>query len=810
MNLLKYKKLLIPFFSFLLILFLLKPVKISGSEDYLDLDWYFEIFQWLSEKCQELSGVKDQKGFPTKTLESCLDPERVIQTVINACEKEEIPTCDACAGVFVRGRYGGGDGEFACQPDGVCHICTGFQPPTPCAAFCMHTKEYEWGSDEATKPTDPASFTKREIEEWGYGPLFSHFGFEIPTEGCTCTRSMFTVYSVNFGGQYSSGYCRDCVPAGRNGFSACKKADWCEKNCPQVDRCPVGDDICSLIGIPPGEECVEKAKKKQCQNLFSEIGESIPSSCEDNPLTTLEEKCRELKKSGKKEVPRACKILPLFTGKIEMPEEKTYEVGGGSFSSRKLFNSPLSILGCPPSLPVVPEICLPSIEIPDIRLPEIKISVFGFTLFQVKLPNIITEDLNFPCIKLCDINECQNIFPPFDFQVPFLSLPTIEIPPIPLGEIDGLSLPYLEIEPIRFPRIPFPSFYPLSLGNVFEAELVTPNIPLPKPRIKLGIKDIDLSPIFGYILKIFLNDMLGIPDKSFCREIKTPLPLPFRYIYPDRYLSWSKYIPISKIPEIPYCEDINAFCARLKSDLAEIFAKVKEIENKFNSYVQSEIQSKLDQAALEIQKELTEVIKKKVEAERDKIREKIREEIRKQIEQGKREIVTRIDPIEIPEIDLDKILFENENEKLKLQKKYRIPWPEGIKRLNLKLPGSSNSPCKNDGDCTKKKDICYKENKCYIIKEVCYEDGKCGFPLVYQIPPIPLSKLSYEKEKPIKGPGLQAVDVSVDLNITSCTRGLPIGGNPCPKNEFENNLGKIRSLKAELERASQEIISVLE
>lgn len=56
------------------------------SKNYNEADWYFQTFSWLSEKCQELPGMKDDRGIPREEkINKCLKIEEVSQTVINEC-----------------------------------------------------------------------------------------------------------------------------------------------------------------------------------------------------------------------------------------------------------------------------------------------------------------------------------------------------------------------------------------------------------------------------------------------------------------------------------------------------------------------------------------------------------------------------------------------------------------------------------------------------------------------------------------------------------------------------------------------------
>lgn len=56
------------------------------TKDYIEAEWYFQTFSWLSEKCQELPGMQDGLGMPTDKIEKCFDQENVHLTIIEGCD----------------------------------------------------------------------------------------------------------------------------------------------------------------------------------------------------------------------------------------------------------------------------------------------------------------------------------------------------------------------------------------------------------------------------------------------------------------------------------------------------------------------------------------------------------------------------------------------------------------------------------------------------------------------------------------------------------------------------------------------------
>jgi len=543
-------------------------------------------------------------------------------------------------------------------------------------------------------------------------------------------------------------------------------------------------------GDPPPQICNEKgeiAAALQCQKLFTEENEPVPSSCtyetnvdsetghitysfplDFDPIETLKNKCRELKDEKREDPPQSCEILPLFTGEIEPPKDWEYIGGGGDCSAQEINNFPASMLSCPASPPTLPKISLPKIIIPDIIMPYFRIPPF----LEVKLPSFYFEDLVLPDINLCDLNDCANIFPSLNFKFPSLSLPQMK-PSLRLPDLDvlfhgiRLKVPMPEIKTdINLPSIAFgiPNLSELNLGKLITPELSIPKIQLPKPKITFGFSGvgIDLSAIFELIITFILN-ALDIPDYGMCINFSATA-IPIRITFPDYYFYWPAF---PKIPEIPFCKDIQSFCKNIKTSLKGVTDKVGSIENILNQVFSSEIQGKLNQLSQLANSTLTQKINEALQGYSQMISAKVQEALGlATIENGQ---------IKIPAVVLtlpEKKITINLSSMAGLPEKIQIPWPEELKKIKLPVP------------------------------------------LSYDLPEIPLSKLSYQKEIKIKGPGFQPRTITVDLgalgNLGECVAEPPSGGNPCPQGEFQSNLENIKSIQQEINETSNKIVDILE
>lgn len=534
------------------------------------------------------------------------------------------------------------------------------------------------------------------------------------------------------------------------------------------------------------------AAATQCQNLFEQEGKVTPSSCEFsihsndksyveyspdfNPVATLKDKCEKLKTSGRNDPPEICKILPLFTGSIGASYLEEYSTSKTSCPAQKIGDFPSGFggiqLSCPLALPTLPKISFPEIIIPDVKLPEFNIPPF----IKIKLPSFIFEDLVLPDLNLCNLDECQSIFPDLDFSLPSLNLPSLS-PSLKIPDLDILfkglpikiPLPDIKLS-IQLPSVLF-NLPQLNLGNLLMPELEIPEFSLPKPKITFAFTGIDLSAIFDYIITFILN-ALGVPDFSLCINFQISSTF-LSIVFPDYYISW---LDFPEIPAIPFCTDANQFCRNLKSSLAEVINKVKEIEKIFDQFVQTKIQSQLDKLAQTINNEMT----KQANFILEEYSQIIRMAVKERMAEVEKNIGAYIDPVD-QKLKIPPIIKTLPGRKIDLPiskatdligTSISIPWPEDLKKIKLTTP------------------------------------------LTYELPTIPLDKLSFQKDIPLKGPGFQSRTLSIDLGNLGgsgdCLSDSPTGGNPLPVSQFKQNLGNIISLKVELQKTSKKIIDILE
>jgi hypothetical protein len=537
--------------------------------------------------------------------------------------------------------------------------------------------------------------------------------------------------------------------------------------------------ICQSLGMPGLGRA--RAKERECKNLFNQEKKPIPADCyleirydNDIPyatpesikkvLETLENKCNQLKKEERRQAPDPCKFIPLFTGKLEKPAPYEFSPSPQNCPAQNINDHPSSMVGFPASFPTIPKIILPDIIIPDVELPSLSLLPF----FEAKLPSIIVEDLALPDLELCNLDACKDIFPDLRFQLPFLNIPMIQVPGIQLPDINvpiegiglvRIPLPEISMDGISYPSIPFNFQQLLNLGNLITPEILLPEIQLPQPRFHFGFKglNIDLTNLLlGLVAKYF-----NIP--SGCIGINFNF-IPLRIILPQIHIAFPEF---PRIPEIPYCKTISEFCQKMETKLKEVVDKADEIEKVINQTFQKEIQTKLDQAALTINQRLTNAIQTQINQRAQLIKNKIENHIRinARIEAG----FLKIPPLvySLPDITTPEIPLAN---LVPLPDKIPIPWPEKLRKITLK-------------------------------REITYE-----------LPTIPLSKLSYEREIPIPLPGLQLPSVSFSFGANEypdCEGQNARGGNPCPTKQIRSNLERIEQLKGQTKETSQKIIEIL-
>jgi hypothetical protein len=406
-----------------------------------------------------------------------------------------------------------------------------------------------------------------------------------------------------------------------------------------------------------------------------------------DPIGAIDSLCEEIKEEERKDQPEVCKMLPIFTNKIKTPPEEIILTEGTSCSEQTIKDFPPSQLGKSASLPTIPKIKLPEIRIPDIVFPSFNLSPF----LSIELPSFVFEDLVFDEIELCNLDACRGSFPELDFQFPILSLPEINLDPIELGESSGIKLPSLdpielgessgiklpsiELSPIKLPNIPLPFLQKPSLGDVLTPELDLPKIEMPDPKVSLSFSGLELKGIFGYIAT-FITNALGWPAPGYCVSYSLKYA-PLSITFPDYYFYWPAFL---RIPEIDFCKDINNFCKETTDSFSQITEQVNRIETIFNNLVQAEIQARLNEGVPEIKR----MIEEHIRLDLGKQRERILSEIQEQIDSGKDKITISTWKIDIPEIPLDGLLD--------LPGEIAIPWPEDLKNFPLTAPLTYDLP----------------------------------------------------------------------------------------------------------------------
>lgn len=524
---------------------------------------------------------------------------------------------------------------------------------------------------------------------------------------------------------------------------------------------PLPPTICRLIGSP---NLREQAIVDQCENLFEqEGGGEIPPDCGEtsqSALAFLRGKCQRL--TGEEQIPEPCLLLPLFDGKLS-------DIGSVEFSSTErgspaqiIADYPPGMIGCSNPSPTLSKITFPKITIPDIHLPDFNL----FPLLEINLPDIIFEDLQLPDIELCNLDACKGTLPALKFNAPSIKIPSIKAdvdiwPEVNLPDIGPIKIPFrVKLPEIPFPRLSanFPQLF--NLGNLIVPELQVPKVPLPKPKFSFAFQGINVD--LSSMLLGLVSSAFSIPDGCITRTFKG---LPIELDLEDQVFSWPEF---PKSPEIPYCKDINNFCKQIKKSLNEdVLGKKSEIEKKVNDEFQK-IQADLDREAESINQNLTLDIKGQIETQANGIKTRIENHINNNyvIEDGL---------LKVPPLDLSNSLSEitvPEDNSFGPSKTIPLNWPEALK----KIPLSS----KNE--------------------------------ISYPIPPIPTSKLSYEKVKPIKIPGLQEVPsakLTLGAQYPSCTALPPTGGNPCPSDTINANLEEVGQIYQKIEKSTLKLLDVL-
>jgi hypothetical protein len=416
-----------------------------------------------------------------------------------------------------------------------------------------------------------------------------------------------------------------------------------------------------------------------------------------------------------------------------LPEEFQYSSSERTCPAQTITALPPSPPGGLPRIPNLLKISFPKIIIPDIHLPEIRIP----PILIVHLPNVITQDLVLPEIILCDLHKCS--FPPFTSALipPYLRIPPIGIPPIKLPpiNIEGISVPIPEItfHEIKLPTIYFHFDQLLNWKNLIAFDLELPGIHLPTPRLIFQLKGINISiwTLFGLILRALIGVF------SACITIGLHLPIPLVVYFPDLYISFPEFPPFL---QIDFCKELNKFCGEATGKLKEVFDEIDKVMKQLQALLW-QFQETLNKIAKEINERLTKIIQEQLTRKAEYIRDQIQAHLEKYHDLVQKGLLDQIPPltidlgvIEVPAINLTD---------LGLPASIPIPFG-GVHEINLK-------------------------NK-----------------LSFELPTIPLSKLSFQREISIKIPGFQLPNLSIAINLIpkygKCEASTFLSGMRRPEN----------------------------
>jgi hypothetical protein len=627
-------------------------------------------------------------------------------------------------------------------------------------------------------------------------------------------------------------------------------------------------DICREIGHqrPPASNPDptrrEERAKVWCRRLFQNEGETPPGECSSNPIPVMDQKCKEIRDSGRQDPPLACKVFPLFSGRLDNSAKITIEEGGRTCPSQNIFDIPLPLPGCEIRAPSLPKISLPGVVIPDIRLPSINFP----PLFRVKLPNVITEDLSPREIELCDLSDCHAQFPSLTFQPPTFKIPPLNIPPISL-DIPGLPSIDFIVEPVNFQTLKF-EIPKIKLDSLMMPELKIPEISLPKPKVDFSFEglDFDIKDLFLGLLLRRINP----PSFNQCVRIGGQLGI-LDIVYPDYYLTWpgifkevgpickkiveeiqKEQIRKGKNPMKDPVDGLKEWCRKQRDSLEKVTQQVERFQQLVNDKFQREIQDKLDLAA----ERVNEILKEEIEKHLDKIKRVISDELYKHLQKHAPQYVVppspefgmvwevvgqlsckNVPPLKVnlpPSLqevninlgaELNEFLRREFNQTLPTE--INVNLPPDWKKIKLDCNENSCKSCEDQGEseCRNRflTSTCpsFKAYENYLSCKINYRikncKNECRNCLSYELPPLPGCWLSYEKEITRRLPGHQ-VSVTLPRDILSglkntreCISKPARGNKPCQRevDEIGTNLNRIKQLNDEIQDASQKLSEML-
>ena len=569
--------------------------------------------------------------------------------------------------------------------------------------------------------------------------------------------------------------------------------------------CKTPSGICADIKYE-GER--NTAASQKCRDLFNQMGETVPPKCDS---AELENKCGQIRREGGMEMPDQCFYVPLFTGNFKNPEPQTFKGNLSYCPSQNISDVPATSirLDCPLSESYAQSIT-PKLNLPDIIIPDIKLPSFSFMpFFKVKLPNLIFEDLIFSNYNFCDFDDCLDIIPALQLDIPYpaLKIPPIKIPPIktsvPIGgDIGDIPLD-IDTEVLEFPPMPIP-FPEFDLAKFISLDLDMPKIDLPVPEIVLNFKGIEMDS-FNFLLGL-VSSIIDIPTGCIGGGISG---IPIIISYPDYYFYWPRFLKNIDLCNNEYVS-INKFCKDVKESVySELNPKIAKIQNAINKAIQKNIQDHLDDAAKAFAKIVEDEIYEGVKKAELKIKENAKREIEKMIKEKK----------------------EGDNEEGERQKKQCEQWCEEDCENEGENRPIFESLCKKD--CNPSGSIPLEdinipaekfEGVNMLLKKIPAEipinwpEEVKNFilkkPIKEKLGVIPLEELSYVRDKEIPLPGLQKSSLEFSItglnNYPACESLPPSGGNPYPMETIRVNLGEILNLSRRIDNTAREINDILQ
>lgn len=535
-------------------------------------------------------------------------------------------------------------------------------------------------------------------------------------------------------------------------------------------NCEPPPDICQIVKRQSDRS---DAASEQCSALFRQMGEPVPANCN---LTSLENECESVRENDQPEnVPEACLYLPLFTEKMPNQETQNFQENSSYCNAQSITDISGINFGADCPLPLSGQVDFkPLLKLPSIKIPDVKLPTFSFMPFvKVKLPNFIFEDLNFDLMPFCNFQQCLDLLPPLNLDVPYptLRIPPIDVPSRSISIPTGLSIGDIPVsismDKIEFPPIPIP-IPQIDLLKLASLNLDLPKIQLPQPKVTLDFEGLDVDP-FNILLGL-VSALVDIPSGCIGGGIHF---IPLIISFPDYYFYWPRFLDNLDLCNNKYVS-VNSFCSSLKDSLYPgINAKMSKIQNALNGAYR-QIQTPLDQAS----KVLYNIIEVKINHALDNAEAKIKSEAPQKIQEYLAKKAQDIDTSSILSIQLNDIVITPQdlgpvNSILQnIPAQIRINWPEEVKQFDLSKYTS------------------------------------------FQLPKIDLSSLSYEKELTLPLPWLQLSSFRLDLsNFTdypSCTGGEPSGGNPYPMGEMQQYENNINSYNKEINNSMQDISNILD